>query len=109
MAFLEKPGYACKSQVPEPFFKDTQNGDMDHTKPLEGLGGLEMELKGEFCKFASLFPFLFGLILMTSLQRAEPGVDYSSAHASVSQCIRPSPSSGKLKTYGFTSYCCPGE
>ena len=44
--FLGKPRYACKNQVPEPFLMDTPNGDMDHTKPLEGFEGLEMELKG---------------------------------------------------------------
>ena len=31
---------------------------MDHTKPLEGLGGLEMELKGKLFKFSLLFPIL---------------------------------------------------
>ena len=44
--FLEKLRYACKNQVPEPFLMHTPNGDIDHTKPLEGPGGLEMELKG---------------------------------------------------------------
>ena len=29
---------------------------MDHTKLLEGSGGLEMELKGELFKFSSPFP-----------------------------------------------------
>ena len=43
---MEKLRLACKNQVPEHFLVETQNGDMDHTKPLEGLGGLEMELKG---------------------------------------------------------------
>ena len=36
-----------------------------------------------------------------SLQRAELGVDYSS----VRPCVRPSPSSGKLKTLGIAPYC----
>ena len=35
---------------------------MDHTKPLGGLGGLEMELKGKLFKFSSPFPTLFDLI-----------------------------------------------
>ena len=35
---------------------------MDHTKPLEGLGGLEMEVKGELFKFSLFFETLFGLI-----------------------------------------------
>ena len=56
--FLEKPRYACKNQVPEPFLMDTPNRDMDHTKPVEGLGGLEMELKGKLFKFSLPFPTL---------------------------------------------------
>ena len=66
---------------------------MDHTKPLEGFGGLEMELKGELFKFSSPFPSLirsyFGLLMLiwsyshASLQRAELGVDYSSVRPSV--------------------------
>ena len=35
---------------------------MDHTKPLEGSGGLEMELKGQLFKFSSSFRRLFDLI-----------------------------------------------
>ena len=35
---------------------------MDHTKPLEGSGGLEMELKGKLFKFSSPFPTLIDLI-----------------------------------------------
>ena len=54
--FLEKPTFACKNQVPGHFPLDTQNGDMDHTKPLGGLGGLEMELKRMLFTFSSLFP-----------------------------------------------------
>ena len=34
---------------------------MDHTKPLEGSGGLEMELKGN-SSFRRLFRLLFDLI-----------------------------------------------
>ena len=45
--FLEKLRLACKNQVPGHFLVETKNGDIDHTKPLERLGGLEMELKGE--------------------------------------------------------------
>ena len=43
--FMEKLRLACKNQVPGHFPMDTQNGDMDHTKPLGGFGGLEKELK----------------------------------------------------------------
>ena len=44
--FLEKLRLACKNLLPEPFFMETYNGDMGYTKPLGGLGGLEMEVKG---------------------------------------------------------------
>ena len=49
--FLEKLRLASKNQVPGHFSVETSNGDMDHTKPLEGSGGLEMELKGWLFKF----------------------------------------------------------
>ena len=55
---IEKLRLACKNQVPGHFSVETPNGDMDHTKPLEGLGGLEMELKGKLFKFSSPFPTL---------------------------------------------------
>ena len=70
---------------------------MDHTKPLGGLGGLEMEVKGELFKFSSPFPipirpYLFSFDLIwayshASLQRAELGADYSSVRASVRACV----------------------
>ena len=56
--FMEKLRLACKNQVPGHFLVETQNhlnGDMDHTKLLEGSGGLEMELKGKLFKFSSAF------------------------------------------------------
>ena len=56
--FLENLSLACKNQVPGHFLVETQNGDMDHTKPLEGSGGLEMELKGKLFKFSSPFSTL---------------------------------------------------
>ena len=63
--FVEKPRYGCKNQVPSHFSMETQNGDMDHTKPLEGFGGLDMDMKGEIFKFSSLLLILirpyFGL------------------------------------------------
>ena len=70
---------------------------MDHTKPLGGLGGLEIEVKGELFKFSSVFPTLirlyFGLLRLiwsyshASLQRAELGADYSSVRACVRACV----------------------
>ena len=53
--FIEKLRLASKNQVPGHFLVETLNVDMDHAKPLEGLGGLEMELKGKLFKFLSLF------------------------------------------------------
>ena len=57
--FMEKLRLACKKQVPGHFLVETTNGDMDRTKPLEGLGGLEMEVKGELFKFSSLFGLFY--------------------------------------------------
>ena len=52
--FMEKLSSDCKHQVPGHFLVETQNGDTTHTKPLEGSGGLEMELKDELFKFSSV-------------------------------------------------------
>ena len=38
--------FASENQVSDYFFMETQNGDTTNTEPLEGSGGLEMELKG---------------------------------------------------------------
>ena len=56
--FVEKLRLARKNQVPGYFSVETYNGDKDHTKPLEGSGGLEMELKGKLFKFSSLLATL---------------------------------------------------
>ena len=56
--FLEKLRLACKNQVPDHFSVEASNVDMGHTKPLEGSGGLEMELKEKLFKFSSPFPTL---------------------------------------------------
>ena len=57
--FVEKPRYACKTQVPEPFFMDTQNGDMLHRKPLEGLDGPR---NGEESEVVQVFVASFGFV-----------------------------------------------
>ena len=56
--FLVKLRLACKNHVPGHVFMETSNVDMDHTKPLGGLGGLEMEMKGALFKFSSVLPGL---------------------------------------------------
>ena len=68
--------HACKHQVPAYFLMATQNGDMDHTEPLRGPEGLDMEMigGGALFKFWSLFRWPFKLVCpdMTSLGKMSP-------------------------------------